>query len=146
MGKLGYSPQSTAPTTPATPPSLGIAGGPLRAINEHKTLPQCGDDFATARAQSKNPRAGAPQLKPGIGTNPCAKALGTILLFVLLHDQALAETISNLRSMPIFFICLAQGQESADAFWRHAHASMDPAYQQRLAWIVKESSWAACVK
>ena len=76
------------------------------------------------------------------------RALGAALLFVLLYGQALAQTISNFQSMPIFFTCLAQDQASANAFWSSVHVPNSTAQEarQRVAPMVEHSSWAACVR
>jgi hypothetical protein len=71
-----------------------------------------------------------------------------LLIFMLSQGEASAQTVSNLQSMPVFFTCLAQDQESADAFWSGAHVPSETAREarQRMEPMVVTSSWAACAR
>ena len=77
------------------------------------------------------------------------RALGAVLLlFALSYGPTFAQTISNLQSIPVLFTCLAQDQESANAFWSSARVPNETAQdaRQRLEPVLVNSSWAACVK
>jgi len=71
-----------------------------------------------------------------------------VLMFALSYGQAFAQTISNLQSIPVLFTCLAQDQESANAFWSSARVPSESAQdaRQRLEPTLVNSSWAACVR
>jgi hypothetical protein len=66
-----------------------------------------------------------------------------ILLLALLSAQASAQTIILLQSLPVFFTCLAQDQEAANAYFSDKLDSDE--YQERWKPML-ESEWAACVR
>jgi hypothetical protein len=71
-----------------------------------------------------------------------------LTVLALLPLQAPAQALDNLQSIPVFFTCLAQDQEAANAFLNDAPSAKGvvPEAKQRLDRMVGTSSWAVCAR
>ena len=69
------------------------------------------------------------------------------VLCCLWSGTAQAQTIRLLQSLPVFFTCLAQEPEMAEAHWKETPQDADTQIRvEQLRRVTTDSPWAACVR
>ncbi len=70
--------------------------------------------------------------------------------FVFWMGAADAQTIRLLQSIPVYFTCLAQDPDAADAYWRSVPKAPDgptpEETRKQMQPVIVDSAWAACAR